>query len=871
VTAAAGVAVNVVGNDLDNYISGNAAANKLSGGVGNDSLVGGAGNDTMTGGEGDDNYVVTEAGDVVIEKAGEGHDTVFARVAALTLSVDVEDLVFDGSGAFSGTGNAGANRLFAGTSSGAKLDGGDGNDLLVGGAGNDSLIGGLGDDLFQASGGKDSIDGGAGYDALYGLGSFAGYTVTRPNATDTVLADGQGHVYTVRNVEYFYFDEGGMSLAQLQNNTASAGKDWLTGTAGSDLLDGGAGADTLVGGAGDDTYVVDNVGDAVVENGGEGRDQVMVALASGTYVLADNVEDARITGTAALGVTGNALDNALAGNAVANRLSGGAGNDTLDGGAGSDTLIGGSGDDLYVVTEAGDVVTELAGEGHDTVRTSLAAYTLGANLEDLFYIGAGAFAATGNALANHISGGNGGAKLDGGAGNDTLAGGSGNDSLQGGAGDDLLLASAGKDTIDGGAGNDSLDLLGRLSDYTISRPTAGDLVLADHAGNVITVRNVEQLLFLDGAVATADLRVNVATSGNDDLHGTDGGDLLNGLAGNDTMAGGDGDDVYVVDAAGDVVVEHAGGGVDLVNVAFAAAGTYVLGSEIENASVTSAASVAVNLSGNELDNVLTGNGAANTLIGGLGNDTLNGGAGNDSLAGGAGDDLYIVDAAGDKVVETAGNGNDRVETTLASYTLAANVEDLRYTGAGTAAFTGTGNELANTLRGGAGSDVLNGAAGDDVLIGGAGSDKLTGGTGIDAFVLDSLNGSDTITDFASGADQLLLSRAGLGAVGNGDLVLDRAIVRAVPGGFYADTELTVFTQHMATASTANAAAIIGSGLAAYTVGQTALFAVSTDTATSLYLFKSSGEDALVSAGELTQLVVLTGTPAMTAADFQLVA
>src|SRR3954453_17592820 len=106
--------------------------------------------------------------------------------------------------------------------------------------------------------------------------------------------------------------------------------------------------------------------------------------------------------------------------------------------------------------------------------------------------------------------------------------------------------------------------------------------------------------------------------------------------------------------------------------------------------------------------------------GGGGSDLLDGGTGNDTMVGGGGNDVYIVDAAGDVVTEGSTGGTDEVRTSLASYTLGANVENLRYTGTGD--FTGTGNTLANTLTGGAGNDLLNGGSGVDTMIGGAGND-----------------------------------------------------------------------------------------------------------------------------------------------------
>lgn len=249
-----------------------------------------------------------------------------------------------------------------------------------------------------------------------------------------------------------------------------AGNDILNGLAGDDWIDGGGGNDQMLGGAGNDTYIVNALGDAVIELAGEGVDTVMTALAS--YTLGANVDNLRYTGSARFTGTGNALANTLTGGAAADSLSGndgddilsglagndtlvgGAGNDTLIGGTGSDNMSGGAGDDLYEVDATGDVVTEAGNAGTDTVRTTLASYTLGNNVENLVYAGSAAFSGTGNTLANVLTGGAGNDTLNGLAGNDILHGGAGNDTLNGGVGNDILHGGTGNDTLNGGLGSD---------------------------------------------------------------------------------------------------------------------------------------------------------------------------------------------------------------------------------------------------------------------------------------------------------------------------------------------------------------------------------------------------------------------------------
>ena len=171
----------------------------------------------------------------------------------------------------------------------------------------------------------------------------------------------------------------------------AGGADTLVGGIGSDLLNGGANADAMIGETGNDTYVVDNTGDVVTENPGEGTDTVQASI---TYTLGSNVEKLTFTGTSPIKGTGNSLDNILTGNSAANVLTGGGGNDTY--------FVG-----------AGDTVVENLNGGTDTVQSAVT-WTLGRNVEHLTLTGTANINGTGNVLNNALAGNSGANTLDGG-------------------------------------------------------------------------------------------------------------------------------------------------------------------------------------------------------------------------------------------------------------------------------------------------------------------------------------------------------------------------------------------------------------------------------------------------------------------------
>jgi Ca2+-binding RTX toxin-like protein len=116
--------------------------------------------------------------------------------------------------------------------------------------------------------------------------------------------------------------------------------DTLNGNNGNDRLDGGAGDDTMRGGAGNDTYVVNSLGDVLVDT--SGVDTVISSVARAFTAAFENVT---MLGSAPVNITGSAAVNILTGNSARNLINGLGGNDTLKGQGGNDVITGGVGRD----------------------------------------------------------------------------------------------------------------------------------------------------------------------------------------------------------------------------------------------------------------------------------------------------------------------------------------------------------------------------------------------------------------------------------------------------------------------------------------------------------------------------------------------
>ncbi|MDC7825661.1 calcium-binding protein, partial [Pseudomonas sp. BLCC-B13] len=264
----------------------------------------------------------------------------------------------------------------------------------------------------------------------------------------------------------------------------------------------------------------------------EGTDTVHSSI---SWTLGTELENLLLIGTNAINGTGNALDNQITGNSA---------NNVLNGGAGADTLIGSLGNDTYVVDNVADVVTELAGQGTDTVSSNIA-WSLGAELENLILTGAASINGTGNALRNSLTGNNGNNILDGGAGTDTLAGGLGNDTyivdlIQVGSGSTATAALEDSLSEQPGAGNDTIQLRGTIAGLT-------------HATTLSFGPNMENL----DASATGTTRLNLTGNASSNiLTGNAADNRIDGGAGIDTLIGGLGNDILI----GNLGVDNLTGG-----------------------------------------------------------------------------------------------------------------------------------------------------------------------------------------------------------------------------------------------------------------------------------------------------------------------
>ena len=684
------------------------------------------------------------------------------------------------------------------------LHGDAGNDSLEGGGGNDFLFGGIGDDVLTDAFGDDNFKGGDGNDVLANAG---GLDLLFGGDGSDVVFGGVGDAETFAGLgNDFVFAGTGINTV-----FGNAGDDWIEGGQGADLLQGDNGdpfgTSTLIGhdvliGDGNDDYDAESGNDIMFGTPGVNKSWGAWGFDWVTYANSTEIVNADLEINVFLppNLAIDLLDRFM----EVEGLSGWNGNDTLKGrllpdpltepnhvldaagiamisglspllrGATSfsngDIILGGGGSDLIEGRGGNDII-------HGDVYLDARIQLTNAN-------GTVEFASSINAFQARL--------------------------LSGAIRPSQL--SIVREIRQGATGQDTAVFSGNQADYTVVRNADNSITVTDNrpagAGllandGVDTLWGIEVLRFANGDVAAP--APAGAASGSpviSDTTPTEGTPLtVNTAAITDPnglgvfsytweMSANNGATWTVVGTnspsftptqtqVGRILrvqvgfTDGAGNSENLVSLPTAVVGDLFTGTAAANLfNGTVGDDRALGLAGN--DNLLGGLGA-DTLDGGAGNDTLNGGAGDDSLLGGVGNDTYIVDSALDQVVETAAGGIDTVRTSLLTYTVGAEVDNLVFTAAGNT--TGSGNALNNVLTaaagnsqlsGLAGADTLNGSTGADTLNGGTGSDRLSGGAGLDRFVFDSVLGadSDTITDLAAG-DLIVLDRNVFAALSGG--------------------------------------------------------------------------------------------------------
>ncbi|MGQ3075876.1 MAG: beta strand repeat-containing protein, partial [Ferrovibrionaceae bacterium] len=552
--AAAGVAVNLAagtGGDGDTLISienvvGSGFADTITGAT--------AGGGTLDGGNGNDTFILSGSANTVI--GGAGSDTVSYAGAAAGVAINLAAGT-GGSGDSYGSienaiGSAYADTITGAAISGARLDGGAGDDIIVINGTSTTVVGGSGNDTVSYANAAAGVavnlmTGAGGSGDSYGgienvIGSAYNDTITGGTATGTVLDGGAGNdTIVVRRNNTTVIGGSGTDTVSYANATAGVTIDLVAGTSSNgDSLSGIEGAigsayadtitggtvsgGTLDGGNGDDLIAVNAGGTTVI--GGGGKDMVSYASA------AAGVSVSLATGSSSTGDTLSGIEG-ITGSAYVDTLTGGTGDDTLDGGAGADILDGGAGNDTvsYFSATAAVTVDLVAGTNSDGDS-----YT---SIE----------AVTGSSFNDTITGGSGQAwTIDGGAGNDVIVANAANTVLMGGAG---------ADTITGFSGVETAAYWNSTAGVTVSLAT-GTGSGGDAQGDVLSaINNLEGSAYGDSLTGDANANKLSGLDGNDVLNGGDGNDSLYGGNGNDTLNGGNGVDT----------IDGGAGGLDWVSYA----------------------------------------------------------------------------------------------------------------------------------------------------------------------------------------------------------------------------------------------------------------------------------------------------------------
>jgi Ca2+-binding RTX toxin-like protein len=240
-------AVSIKGDADAEQIVGTSVRDSIEGGAGNDVLDGRGGNDALDGGAGNDTFHVSQKGDIVIEGAGRGFDTVRSTVTyVLGANAEIEVLQTEktlGTGAINLTGNRFV-QIVIGNNGANIIDGKGGADRMEGRAGNDTFYVDSGADIV-VEGDKGGIDTVL-TSVSYRLGGAARVeTLATTNISGTTAISLTGNT----------FNDAIVGNAGNNVINGAAGNDRLDGQGGNDSLNGSLGNDKILGHAGNDSFV----------------------------------------------------------------------------------------------------------------------------------------------------------------------------------------------------------------------------------------------------------------------------------------------------------------------------------------------------------------------------------------------------------------------------------------------------------------------------------------------------------------------------------------------------------------------------------------------------------------------------------------
>jgi len=672
---------------------------------------------------GDDNITLSSTIQY-ITYAGDGNDTVLGYGdTADYVNGDAGNDYLEGNGGDDSLyGGAGYDDLYGGEGNDS-LTGEDGGNHLNGGNGNDTLIGGTNDDFINGGRGNDLIDGGdGGWDHAEYYDAASGITVNKSDGSSGVVTGNLTGTDTFFGIEIVI----GSSFNDTFNG--SSGDDFFTGNNGNDKFYGGDGFDAVAFEKETEWWRDDAGTHGVIVNISDYSISVNINQGSGLQTIAAHSDIDSFGKTDILYniemIFGTQFGDYIAGDAAGNHLLGHEGDDTLNGGGGHDRLEGGDGNDVLTVT--GDAFTSnqtgsflFGGDGDDTLVSS-------------------EFSSWGTFMSP-------------GLGNNTIIGSVA--TWNSGGDDDLQLG----DLIDVGG-------------ITVVQGQNGSGTAVSGDGRV-----VDTFQYIGWFQLTSE-NDTIFFSNDTKWKGAAPGE------GDDTIVGGSGyeDLYYTVDTGRGIslnvlagIVLDPWGDTDHFSAIEGFRGS-------QSADTMSAAGVsyAVNLEGNDGNDLIFGGNGADTLLGGSGDDKLYGGDGNDTIDdgvgfdtidGGAGVDTFVRFYEGVDYSTVLGFDLNRglAYAPSAPNTPAevfVDIENLRVSGGYTFILTGSGAN--NTLESAAGNDSLYGLSGNDTLSsgdgndlldGGAGNDSLIGGLGSDTYLVDS--STDAIVELSNAGTDVARSSA----------------------------------------------------------------------------------------------------------------